>query len=171
MVQNRAATSARRGGGGEGGRRRTREEEEEEEEEERDADWRLEDGGELEGGGGGTKPVAIPQPDSSVQEWQWLAPRCGDHVGITREILLSALSLPGVSILERHLTPADLERADAVFMTSSTRELLPVAEIESLRLPPPSSPLLPSLLQAFRHYRDHYVQAAARTTVPLLTGS
>jgi branched-chain amino acid aminotransferase len=81
--------------------------------------------------------------------------------GITREILLDSLSLPGVSILERHLTPADLERSDAVFMTSSTRELLPVAEIESLRLPPPHSPLLPQLLQAFRHYRDLYIQAAA----------
>ncbi|MCX6589556.1 MAG: aminotransferase class IV [Acidobacteria bacterium] len=80
--------------------------------------------------------------------------------GITREILLDSLSLPGVSIHERHLYPADLERADAIFITSSTRELLPVAEIESLRLPPPASPLLPLLLQAFRDYRDHYLQTA-----------
>lgn len=78
--------------------------------------------------------------------------------GITRELLLEAVTVPGLSIIERHLSPADLEQADAVFMTSSTRELLPVAEIESLRLRPADSAVVDQLLKAFREYRTVYLQ-------------
>ena len=54
--------------------------------------------------------------------------------GITREILLEAIHVDGISIKEKHLVPADLEAADSVFITSSTRDLLPVVEIEGLRI-------------------------------------
>jgi branched-chain amino acid aminotransferase len=77
--------------------------------------------------------------------------------GITRELLLEAVMVPGITVTERHLAPADLEQADAVFMTSSTRELLPVAEIESLRLRPTDATVITRLLQAFREYRTVYV--------------
>jgi branched-chain amino acid aminotransferase len=49
--------------------------------------------------------------------------------GITREVLLQELDVPGVRILERGLTIADLEAADEVCITSTTRDLLPVREI------------------------------------------
>ena len=49
--------------------------------------------------------------------------------GITREVLLQELKVPGVRILERPLTIADLEAADEVGFTSTTRDLLPVREI------------------------------------------
>src|SRR5580704_11642515 len=49
--------------------------------------------------------------------------------GITREVLLQELRVPGVRILERGLTIADLEAADEVCITSTTRDLLPVREI------------------------------------------
>jgi len=49
--------------------------------------------------------------------------------GITREVLLGEISVPGVRILERGLTVADLEAADEVCITSTTRDLLPVREI------------------------------------------
>src|SRR5260370_11532683 len=49
--------------------------------------------------------------------------------GITRELLLNEIHVPGVRVTERVLTPADLESADEVFITSTTRELLPVAVI------------------------------------------
>jgi branched-chain amino acid aminotransferase len=77
--------------------------------------------------------------------------------GITRELLLEAVMVPGITVTERHFAPADLEQADAVFMTSSTRELLPVAEIESLRLRPTDATVITRLLQAFREYRTVYV--------------
>ncbi len=50
--------------------------------------------------------------------------------GITREVLLGEVHVPGIEIAEKTLVPADLERADEVFITSTTRDLLPVFEIE-----------------------------------------
>jgi len=50
--------------------------------------------------------------------------------GVTRALLLEDVHVPGFEIGERVLTPQDLERADEVFITSTTRELLPVLEIE-----------------------------------------
>ena len=54
--------------------------------------------------------------------------------GITREILLSNIYVPGIQISERKLSQKDLGAADSVFITSSTRDVLPVAEIEGLRI-------------------------------------
>ena len=50
--------------------------------------------------------------------------------GITRELLLGEIHVPGFTIEERTLQPADLEAADEVFITSTTRDLLPVEQIE-----------------------------------------
>jgi branched-chain amino acid aminotransferase len=49
--------------------------------------------------------------------------------GVTREVLLGEVHAPGIEIVEKALLPADLESADEVFITSTTRELLPVARI------------------------------------------
>jgi branched-chain amino acid aminotransferase len=49
--------------------------------------------------------------------------------GITREVLLQELQVPGIRIQERGLSIADLEAADEVCITSTTRDLLPVREI------------------------------------------
>jgi branched-chain amino acid aminotransferase len=49
--------------------------------------------------------------------------------GITREVLLHEVHVPGVRILEHELTIRDLETADEVCITSTTRDLLPVREI------------------------------------------
>ncbi len=53
--------------------------------------------------------------------------------GITRDIVLGCRA-PGYTVEEGTLMPADLERADQVFITSTTRELLPVREIEGLKI-------------------------------------
>lgn len=49
--------------------------------------------------------------------------------GITREILLEAIQISGVSIQESDFTLAELAQADEIFMTSSTRDVLPVLEV------------------------------------------
>jgi len=49
--------------------------------------------------------------------------------GITREVLLSEINVEGVRIAERSLGLEDLYRAEEVFITSTTRDLLPVREI------------------------------------------
>ncbi len=49
--------------------------------------------------------------------------------GITREVLVGEVRVPGVSIVERTLSLEDLYTADEVFITSTTRDLMPVREI------------------------------------------
>jgi branched-chain amino acid aminotransferase len=54
--------------------------------------------------------------------------------GITREILLESHGAAGTEVIEKSLTPEDLYAADEVFITSTTRELLPVSEIAGRHL-------------------------------------
>ena len=78
--------------------------------------------------------------------------------GITREVLLETIQVDGITIREGHLLPADLERADAFFMTSSTRDVLPVTEVEGLRIRQESD--VPArLLAAFRAHISSYVDS------------
>lgn len=78
--------------------------------------------------------------------------------GITREILLDAIHVPGVAVREGHLKPADLESADAVFITSSTRDMLPVASIEGLKIQSQGD-VAARLRESFRAYVAEYVTA------------
>jgi len=50
--------------------------------------------------------------------------------GITREVLLNEIREQSLSMVERALSLDDLYRADEVFITSTTRDLLPVREID-----------------------------------------
>ena len=85
----------------------------------------------------------------------------GCLAGVTRAILLEEIRLPGLTIAERELTPSDLEDADQVFITSTTRDLLPVFEIE--REPLEQNPkALKRLQDAFLQYRAAYVAAHPR---------
>lgn len=85
--------------------------------------------------------------------------------GITREILLDSIRVEGLTIREQHLRPQDLERADAVFATSSTRDLLPVAEIEGLAIQQDGAAVR-RLSAAFSAYRSDYVEAR-KSAAPL----
>jgi len=81
--------------------------------------------------------------------------------GITRELLLSEVRAPGVSVTEKILTPADLESADEVFITSTTRGLLPVARIGQ-RAIPNRGRTRESLQAAFAAYENAYLAAHKR---------
>lgn len=50
--------------------------------------------------------------------------------GVTRSVLLEEVHVPGFAIGEKVLLPEELQGADEVFITSTTRNLLPVLEIE-----------------------------------------
>ena len=54
--------------------------------------------------------------------------------GVTRAVLLEEVKVPGITIEERVLRPEDLEASDEVFLTSTTREVLPVLSIEGLKI-------------------------------------
>jgi len=76
--------------------------------------------------------------------------------GVTRELLLGEVRAPGYDIREKVLYPADLERAEEVFITSTTRDLLPVLQIENLKLPG-AGKARETLQAAFSTYVDQYI--------------
>jgi branched-subunit amino acid aminotransferase/4-amino-4-deoxychorismate lyase len=74
---------------------------------------------------------------------------------VTRAILLEEIRVPGLTISERELTPSDLEQADQVFITSTTRDLLPVLEIEHETLAQAPG-IFAGLREAFSAYQRNY---------------
>jgi branched-chain amino acid aminotransferase len=85
--------------------------------------------------------------------------------GITREILLEQIHLPGVSLLEKTLLPRDLEEADQIFITSSTRDLLPVSHVEGLKVKSAGLGVLKDLAKSFEDYRGSYVSSFDKVSV------
>jgi branched-chain amino acid aminotransferase len=90
--------------------------------------------------------------------------KAGCLPGVTRELLLDEIRVPGISVVERTLMPQDLEGADQVFITSTTRDLLPASEIEGLRVQSKGA-VVDELVKALGSYRQAYVK---RNTAPLL---
>jgi branched-chain amino acid aminotransferase len=84
--------------------------------------------------------------------------------GVTRELLLDVVRVPGIKVMERALRPEDLERADQVFITSTTRDLLPAVFIEGLKVRNARN-LVEPLVKALEEYRHDYVQGNASPLV------
>ena len=76
--------------------------------------------------------------------------------GVTRELLLSAVRVPEFPVEERTLFPADLESAGEVFITSTTRGLLPVTAIDG-HAPPRARAAVTALQAALSSYVAEYV--------------
>jgi branched-chain amino acid aminotransferase len=85
--------------------------------------------------------------------------------GITREVLLQEIHVPGVSLVEKTLLPQDLETADQVFITSSTRDLLPVSHVEGLKVKSNGLSTVEKLAKAFEEYREGYVTRSAASSL------
>lgn len=65
----------------------------------------------------------------------WTPPlSCGGLAGVTRAVLLEEIRDSDIAIAEKPLLPADLSAASEIFITSTTRELLPVVSIEGLQI-------------------------------------
>ncbi len=87
----------------------------------------------------------------------WTPPlESGCLPGVTRAVLMSEIRAPGLELGEKTLFPADLEAADEVFITSTTRNLLPVLSIDG-RATPEHRPVTAALLEAFNGYVEGYV--------------
>jgi len=85
----------------------------------------------------------------------------GCLAGVTREVLLEIAGKVGLSIKERSLTLKELYEADEVFITSTSRALLPVGRIEDHQVPQTPGPLTTRLAQAFSEYVAHYCERSA----------
>jgi branched-chain amino acid aminotransferase len=86
--------------------------------------------------------------------------------GITRELLLSEVRAPGFRVSEQALTLDDLYQADEVFITSSTRDLLAVAEINGRALDH-GGKALQALKATFHNYLESYVRTHAQESAPV----
>ncbi|HUB77257.1 MAG TPA: aminotransferase class IV [Bryobacteraceae bacterium] len=84
--------------------------------------------------------------------------------GITREILLGEIRVPGIQVAEKKLTAADLQNADEVFITSTTRNLLPVREIAGKPVGR-TDHAFHAISKAFGDYVDRYVAARKAAAV------
>jgi branched-chain amino acid aminotransferase len=72
---------------------------------------------------------------AAVGDQVWTPPlSSGCLPGITREVLLGEVHVRGIDLIEKSLMPEDLESADEVFITSTTRDLLPVFQIEDKQI-------------------------------------
>ena len=81
----------------------------------------------------------------------------GPLPGVTRAVMLEELGEP---VQERVLYPDDLYAADEVFITSSTRELMPVTRIGGQSLQGTDWPVMHRLRSRLREYIDKYLNAA-----------
>jgi branched-chain amino acid aminotransferase len=88
----------------------------------------------------------------------WTPPlSSGGLGGVTRAVLLEEIRVPEIAIAEKPLLPADLSSASEVFITSTTRELLPVVSIEGLPIQGGRA-VCDRLRQAFSAHVNQYVK-------------
>ena len=87
--------------------------------------------------------------------------------GVTRALLLQEIHVPNLTICEKRILRSDLESADEVFITSTTRDLMPVASVEGLRIRPGRN-VRDRLQQAFSAYTNAYVAARVREAEKVL---
>jgi len=69
--------------------------------------------------------------------------------GVTRQLLLEIAPATGVAIEERDVPVEALRRADEAFVTSTVRELQPIASVDGTALPVAPGPITKQLAAAF----------------------
>ena len=83
--------------------------------------------------------------------------------GVTRALLLREIEIEGCAFEESSLLPADLHNSDFSFITSTTRDLLPILEIDHQPMRQDTASMV-RLQRAFVDYRARYVAAHAKGT-------
>ncbi|MDD1650393.1 MAG: D-amino acid aminotransferase [Methylococcaceae bacterium] len=92
-----------------------------------------------------------------VQDGTLITPPKGSEIlpGITRDLVLELAHEQGIPAIERHFTLAELKSAEEIWLTSSTREILAVVELDGQ---PVSSgkpgPLWKILQSAYQDYKQ-----------------
>ncbi len=82
--------------------------------------------------------------------------------GLTRALLLEIGPGAGVPVVERVLTESDLDTADEAFLTSTTRELVPVVQIDDRRVGSGQpGPVTRALLDAYRRHAQEMTRSDA----------
>jgi branched-chain amino acid aminotransferase len=86
--------------------------------------------------------------------------------GVSRGILLEMGDEAGLRVKETSLTAEDLLGADEVFITSTTREIQPVSQIEERKIAQVGGPFTERLAEAFSQYvARSFLKTNWRTTI------
>ncbi len=85
----------------------------------------------------------------------------GCLAGVSRQVLLEEAPKIGVSITERTLTLDDINYADEVFITSTTRHVQPISHIEQRAIKQAPGPVTQKLAAFFDSYVKEYIGRAA----------
>lgn len=88
----------------------------------------------------------------------------GCLLGVTREILVEVAPQVGIEILERRVTLQELFSSDEVFITSTTRSVQAVRQIEDRDVREGLGPITSCLAQTFAKYVEDYVAKAVSLT-------
>jgi branched-chain amino acid aminotransferase len=83
----------------------------------------------------------------------------GCLAGITREVVMEIGPAAGIPVEEKTLFPEDLYAADEVFVSSTNRSMLNVAEIAGKKISIPADPVARKLEKLFNQYVREYVDA------------
>ena len=81
--------------------------------------------------------------------------------GITRKALREVIPAAGYTLLEQDLTPGDLDSAEEVFISSTTREVAGVGSIQPNWKYPAPGKITRELAAAFQNYVKAHLQRAA----------
>jgi branched-chain amino acid aminotransferase len=81
--------------------------------------------------------------------------------GVTRSVLFEIGPAVGVAVEECTLLPADFYAAEEVFISSTNRNLLPVAEINGNKIASTHGPVTRALEKAFADYVQGYIRSHA----------
>jgi len=84
----------------------------------------------------------------------------GPLPGVTRKVMIEELDDSDAAVREEILRLEDLLEADEVFITSSTRELLPIVRINDQSLSNGPWPVMERARKALRAYVKDYIEAA-----------
>jgi len=88
-----------------------------------------------------------------VKEGELLTPpiEAGILAGITRKTVIELAGTLGLKVLETNIHPADLYKADEVFITSTVREVIPVVKVDDIQIANGApGPRTRQLLSAYR---------------------
>lgn len=81
--------------------------------------------------------------------------------GVTREVLLELGPEIGVPVVERPLTLQDIRQAQEAFITSTTREVQAVSQVEEHKFPQAPGALTVRLARTFSEYVKNYLATRA----------
>lgn len=80
--------------------------------------------------------------------------------GITRRIIFDLSLSAGISVEKRPIDPSEIEAADEAFLSSATREVMPIRSIDATLLRSAPGPVTKLLLKNYREFIAEYCRKA-----------